>query len=809
MPRSHSLSQDRRFVSPDRTTVPLRQVLPASTGAELRGLTVDVPDVVVVWSSASGPEVLSKCLRALDDQSDDLGSIVVVEQGRRRSLLNRTIRARVADRRPTPGAARNAGASLTSARKLAFVGAGVEVLPGWAAAIGATLDGEAGIAAGVAWASGERQELGDPFGRNGFLPWGSALNLGIRREVLDDLGGFEEGLPALDDAELCFRSQLAGFGFEVAPDARAATPQARGTRASEEARLAQAEALLAWRYRENPYFAARPRGRQRGPVSWYGTAGGWIHLLAQKRPLEDLVVGHESHRYLVMPLVAGPAAIVTIGAGADQRALRARLADHDLSACLPGPDAAALARWDHKPDWSLATTRAAQRAGWRFEPRIAARRLEQSHPRTAGDAFVAMGAVLAWYEGHRGFVLLASEAVAPELAARLPETPLLDLAGGADLDRGLRDLGPRRLGQGHCPPFVVAAAWRRRGAGIAPARIGASPPTSTADRAAIGEIAAGMNRDPLLLVSGCPRSGTTLFRNMLAAHPDLAVPFDEGNFVTRVFGQMKLAHRTDDLAWAWELIKQDRHFRAWELDVDQLEGVIAENPPASYSDLIRVLFAAIAAKEGKPLTADKCTSYSMHWEWLAERFPTTKFVHVVRDPREVCMSLALQYFHHGGVAGAASWWLIHTMGTPKIAAALGDRWLEIRYEDLVSDPTGQLKTVCRHAGIEFDEAMLMYSDAEHKPGGVHRRTDSEAPKGDIRSWRGQLSHDDLVTIERMTGPVMKRFGYEPETKGITLAALDMTTRFLLKEARNQWLLSGAFGPQMVENLLALTWRPEL
>ena len=173
------------------------------------------------------------------------------------------------------------------------------------------------------------------------------------------------------------------------------------------------------------------------------------------------------------------------------------------------------------------------------------------------------------------------------------------------------------------------------------------------------------------------------------------------------------------------------------------------------------------------------------------------------------MSLPLQYFHHGGMAGAAWWWLFHVGAAPKAAAALGDRWLEIRYEDLIADPATQLKAICRHAGVEFDEAMLKYSGASSQPGGVHRYAAGDAPQEKIRGWRNSLSHDDLVTIERLTGRMMTRFGYEPETTGVTLRAGAMTARWLLEETRSQWLLSGAPRPRMVPSLLGVRWRPEL
>jgi hypothetical protein len=815
---------------------------------------------VVVWKSRTGSSNLSRCLRALRSQGGDIGEIVVVEPEysdvssgflrralRRKSVVTRSAPVLVDGDGPpdvatgppvvvrarSVGVTLNAGARRVSGDLIAFVGADVEVQPGWAAAMKAALD-RAGVAGGNARStrSQAREDdwtLGDPIGRNGFLPWGSARNLAVRRAVFEDLGGFEERLPLLEDADLCFRAQFAGYGFAPVADGRVLTDLPTRAGLGTELQDGRAETLLFWRYRENPYFATRPFGRdRRGLPAVVGNLLGWAQLVSGERPVADMIVAQETHRHVVMPLVLDPTAVVTMRPGQDVTALVGELRDrHGLSAGLPGPDIRALDGWDEVSGWALAATRAARAAGWGFEPRIAARRLEQQRPKTAGAELLTMGGVLAWYQGQRGFVLLASRETAPRLTERLPDVPVIDLARGDDLATGLRG-GLAPAWQPGRAPSVTAGRWhsrhdhprvhrpvvhRPRGRVGQDRRLVAEPtlassPLTWGDGPAAA-IAAGMTKDPALLVSGCPRSGTTLLRNMLAAHPALAAPVDEGNFVTRTFGLMKLAHTPYDLGWAWERIKIDRHFDAWDLDIDLLDAVIAKAAPSSYADLMRILYNAVAVKEDKPLSADKCTSYSMHWEWLAEQFPTTKFVHVVRDPRDVCMSLPLQYFHHGGVSGAAWWWLLHTWGTPKVAAALGDRWLEIRYEDLVADPVGQLDTVCGHIGLDFDEAMLRYSEAKARPGGAHRHADSEAPRQGIRSWRQQLSHDDLVTIERTTGHVMTRFGYEPVTTGITPGAVEMTMRFLIKEARNQWLLSGAPRPGMVENLLALRWRPEL
>ncbi len=766
-------------------------------------------DVVVLARVWAPVPRLRACLEALRAQGDAIGQVVVVAAGRlhRTQAAGRHWRRRAGDTFPDlcfaglygdMATARNAGAAATSGSRLAFISADVQVQPGWAGAISAGMDAGVDIVSGgraTPWPALPREaELGDPLGRNGFLPWGSALNLAISREVFDQLGGFSTGLPLLEDADLCFRAQLAGRAFAYAPGAGVLTAPPRPHSHLDQVRLARSAVLLAWRYRINPYFAVLPNGRDRWP-SVAGYLAAWLQLLSGNRTLPDLAVPFEWARYVSMPLPSGPSAILSVPAGYDIARLVEVLRDqYDLAGCAPGPDAYALERWDERPRWALRNTRVARRAGWGFDARLAARRLEQERARTAGDAFLAMAAVLAWSQGLHGFVLIAQAPTSAQLSERLPQVPLIDLGAGDSIAVGLaRELTmPERDASVAKTPALALAA--------PPHRATAGPELIQATR----------ERDPLLLASGCPRSGTTMFRNMMAAHSQIAAPLDEGNFVIRAYGQMRMVGHEGDLNSVWERIKRDPHFRDWHLDTDAIDAVIAEDPPGSYADLIRLLFAAVGAAEQKPYTMDKCTSYSMHWQWLAEQFPTTNFVHIVRDPREVCLSLPLQYFHHGSIAGASAWWVIHVMGARRAAETLGDRFIEIRYEDLVADPEGQLRAVCVHAGIEFDEAMLGYfRDRAAKPGGVHRHTDSGAPVDGLRDWRTELSRDDMVTVERIAGPWMTRYGYEPVTRGLTAGAGLDSLRFLLMEARNQWILSGAPRPSALRRLRSLTWRSEL
>jgi glycosyltransferase involved in cell wall biosynthesis len=126
------------------------------------------------------------------------------------------------------GAARNAAIAAARAPYLAMVDADDEVAPGWLAAMAAALD-DADLVAGAldvdalnpAWVRGTRgRSLGSGPGTfAGVVPFANSCNLGVRRAVLDVVGGFDESLRAGEDVEFSHRAARAGFPVAYAPGA--------------------------------------------------------------------------------------------------------------------------------------------------------------------------------------------------------------------------------------------------------------------------------------------------------------------------------------------------------------------------------------------------------------------------------------------------------------------------------------------------------------------------------------------------------------------------------------------------------------
>lgn len=257
---------------------------------------------------------------------------------------------------------------------------------------------------------------------------------------------------------------------------------------------------------------------------------------------------------------------------------------------------------------------------------------------------------------------------------------------------------------------------------------------------------------------------------MLDAHPQLAIPF-ESYFITglhpfrsryeRADGRFDLPRFAQDLAGL-------KKFRDWDLPPDRLREAFGEPRPGSFADAVRLLYRTYADAQGKPRYGDKSPGYVTRMNLLLRLFPEARFVHIVRDPRAVALSLVEMPEEWGTRTvpeGAARW--RHRVGRGhREGMELGpERYHEVRYEDLVADPEAALRAVTEFLMLPWDDAVLQYGEralsrVPERQWDIHRNV-ARAPTA-VRDWRAQITPEDLATVEVIAGEVMREMGYERE-----------------------------------------------
>lgn len=271
---------------------------------------------------------------------------------------------------------------------------------------------------------------------------------------------------------------------------------------------------------------------------------------------------------------------------------------------------------------------------------------------------------------------------------------------------------------------------------------------------------------PALFIVGSGRSGTTMLRLMLDAHPDLAIP-PESHFVPRMHAirhRFERDGRLDAMALAEAVFPQFR-FREWRIPADRVRERVAALQDPSFADVMEAFFLAYAAEHGATRWGDKTPGYVLEMPLLAGLWPEARFVHLFRDGRDVARSfMARGWARH--LPEAAELWAKRTALGREIGERLGsERYLEVRYEDLVMDGgEPELRRICEFAGLDLRPEMRTYyerkddmlTDKEHR----HHEHEGKPPTAGLRDWRTEMAPGDVAVFEAIAGDTLTAFGYE-------------------------------------------------
>jgi len=300
-------------------------------------------------------------------------------------------------------------------------------------------------------------------------------------------------------------------------------------------------------------------------------------------------------------------------------------------------------------------------------------------------------------------------------------------------------------------------------------------------RRAADRLYGGPPDQPAPFIGGATRSGTTLLRLMLDAHPELAIP-SETHFVPDVISRC-VEGPVEALELAG-LITGHPRWGDFGLDPGELTGRLERLEPLTAAEAIRSFYRLYAAKQGKRRWGDKTPGYIRKTQPIQRVLPEARFVHMIRDGRDVALSLMPLSFGPSTVAEAAELWR-KRVSAGRQQAKGANHYLEISYEDLILQTEPVLRRVCEFIELEFDPAMLSYhlrasdrlrekardlpkADGRAQPAEARMASHalaSEAPRSDrVGRWRREMDPADVATYERVAGDLLAELGYELATR---------------------------------------------
>jgi len=290
------------------------------------------------------------------------------------------------------------------------------------------------------------------------------------------------------------------------------------------------------------------------------------------------------------------------------------------------------------------------------------------------------------------------------------------------------------------PVAIIRKRRRRRFLRLLEKR-GFYDPTARSDAAAV-------------FIGGCWRSGTSLLRELLCRHPVFACAPESHVFVPP--------------------FRPERVIAQWSLEKRQIRAMINKSP--SLIAFGEKLFSEMALAAGKTRWIDKTPENVRVAIQLLDHFPKGRFLHVIRDGRDVVCSMRhypSEVFIEGRLVPAppidrpigscARTWVRETVEGLKDHPRL----LQVRYEELVGNPEGELRRICAFLGEGYDPGMLETGEDStsvrspfvaarfiNNPGAGRLPT-----TGSIGRWQRELSPEELAEVLENAGELLRKLGY--------------------------------------------------
>ncbi|MCB0107196.1 MAG: sulfotransferase [Caldilineaceae bacterium] len=271
---------------------------------------------------------------------------------------------------------------------------------------------------------------------------------------------------------------------------------------------------------------------------------------------------------------------------------------------------------------------------------------------------------------------------------------------------------------------------------------------------------------PIFIV-GVPRSGTTLLAAMMAAHSRLSCGTETRffHFLAKTDAQALCApatwpQRAVDFLFSLHLVDCPipEHFGLTRAAIDDYLQAQAPTVPA----ILGALTDQLRQQEGKARWVEKSPEHLRHVPTIRHYFPASPIIRIVRDPRDVALSLMktpwasdhfldnLLVWRHYDEASASFFQTDSCCAT-------------VVYEELVQAPEHELRRLCHFIGEEYQSQMLDTSQsATHvvtEKDRWHRIVDKPADRSRSGVWQRELAEEENRLAEALLGDRLRAYGY--------------------------------------------------
>jgi hypothetical protein len=251
-----------------------------------------------------------------------------------------------------------------------------------------------------------------------------------------------------------------------------------------------------------------------------------------------------------------------------------------------------------------------------------------------------------------------------------------------------------------------------------------------------------------IFILGCPRSGTTVLASLLN-NTGYGRPV-ETHFITKYFKKLESYGDISvkrNFSCLMKDILAERPVMQWKLGID-IEEFYSELDNFSFGHIVDQICMKMAGKKGNEVWGDKTPRYILDLDIIYKLFPDSKYFYIIRDGRDVALSLLEREWGPENILDCAELWKAHNAERAALDEIDGKGHLYvIRYEDLLDNAENIVPEIYEFLDVEYDKGEVS-------------RLAGTVKKGNYNKWKKRMSPGQVRIFENVSADTLKRFGYE-------------------------------------------------
>lgn len=270
-----------------------------------------------------------------------------------------------------------------------------------------------------------------------------------------------------------------------------------------------------------------------------------------------------------------------------------------------------------------------------------------------------------------------------------------------------------------------------------------------------------------IFIIGLPRSGTKLLREILNQHDKVSIPRAETGFIPFFYYRRKFyknLHVRKNFKKFYDDFKKTSFFY-YINNADEIwteSGIYEYCTDHSISKILEAIYSLHAEFEKKPIWGDKTPEYLYHTRLIKKLFPNTRFIHIIRDVRDYCLSTRKAW--NKNIYRAAQKWVDGIEFVRQETSTIKKDYYEIKYENLIDEPAYEVEKVCKWLGIKYTPDLIEIK------GQIENLGDSKNKSGilmnNYEKWRFGLTPSEILKVEAIAGKMLLKLGYCVKSKQV-------------------------------------------